>query len=399
MDSRTVYALSCICLAATAWLVGVAVHSYPLELRRDGYRWSWAVGLLAAGMGLVAVRGQVPDPLSILGHQASVVLGVSGIFDVLQRFQRVRLRQRWVYLPLPLALVSASYFYFVAPNYALRVAVFSSICAAQLAVCASVMMRGRGPAPRTARLVAVGFAACSALLLTRTVDSLRLAPTSSPQVVFRNAPLEQGVVVGLFVGFFALSFSFVILCNERLSRELVVQATRDALTGCLNRGTIEELAEREAARARRHDLPLAVALVDLDHLKAINDRHGHAAGDTVLRRIAQAMARALRSEDLVGRYGGDEFLLLMPETAAERARIACERVRAAVHAEVVEHDGVRLPATVSVGVASAHGVAADLTALVAAADAALYDVKRAAGDAVRVGVAPGAAKASAVPAS
>jgi diguanylate cyclase (GGDEF)-like protein len=387
VDSRTVYVLSCICLAATAVLVALAALSYPPSLRRNGFQWAVAVGLLAAGMGFIGVRGSVPDALSVLGAHASSVAGLGGFYHSLLRFQGRRPRLLWTYLPLPLAVASASYFYFVTPNYGLRVAVFSAITAAQLALCAAVLAPGGGPAPRNARLVAMGFAACSGLLVVRAVASLGVAAEVGPQAIFRASLLEQGIIVGVFIGFFALSLSFVILCNESLNRQLAREATTDSLTGCLNRRTVEELAEREAARARRHDRLLSVALVDLDHLKAINDEHGHAAGDAALRHVGRAFAQTIRSQDLFGRYGGDEFLLVMPETGKADAVAACERVCRAVKSAIVEHDGVQLPISVSVGVATTRGGAAQVAGLLDAADAALYAVKAGGRNSVRVAAA------------
>jgi diguanylate cyclase (GGDEF)-like protein len=387
VDSRTVYDLSCLCLGVTALLVALAALSYPPEMRRDGFRWAGSVGLLAAGMGLVALRGMVPDGVSILGAHGTSVAGLAGFYHTLRRFQGRPPRLLRVYLPLPLALASASYFHFVAPDYGMRVAVFSAICAGQMALCANVLAGGGGPAPRTARLSALGFSVCSALLLVRTWASLQVGAGATPQAIFRASLLEQAIIVGLFVGFFALSASFVMLCNETLNRELARRATVDALTGCLNRRTLEERAVDEAARARRHDRTLSLALIDLDRLKGINDEHGHGAGDAALRHVGQALAGTLRAQDLVGRYGGDEFLLVMPETGASEALAACERVREAVQTSPVMHGLVRLPVTVSMGVASASGRVVDFPDLLAAADEALYAVKAGGRNAARAAVA------------
>ena len=387
MDSRTVYVLSCICLGATALLVALAALSYPPPLRRNGFQWAAAAALLAAGMGFIGVRGFIPNAVSVLGGHLSPVAAFACFQHSLLRFQGRQPRLLWVYLPLPLALASASYFFFVAPNYGARVAAFSAITAAQTALCAWVLARGGGPAPRNARLTAFGFAACSALLVVRTVASLRMPAVAPPESILRPSALEQATIVVLFVAFFALSLSFVILGNESLSHELARQARTDALTGCLNRGTLEELAKREAARARRHDRLLSLALIDVDHLKAINDEHGHAAGDAALRHVGRVFAQAVRAQDLFGRYGGDEFLLVMPETGKADAVAACERVCRAVKSAIVDHGGVRLAITVSVGVATTRGNAADVAGLLSAADAALYAVKAGGRNSVRVAAA------------
>src|SRR5262249_2910131 len=143
---------------------------------------------------------------------------------------------------------------------------------------------------------------------------------------------------------------------------LRLQATRDALTGCFNRRGILELLERELARARRPGTPTSIVLGDLDHFKAVNDGHGHAGGDAVLRGVAQRLARSLREYDAVGRYGGEEFLLVLPQCDLGNAAAVAERVRSAVADTPVIAGGADVAATVSLGVALCAGTP-DATAI------------------------------------
>jgi diguanylate cyclase (GGDEF)-like protein len=159
--------------------------------------------------------------------------------------------------------------------------------------------------------------------------------------------------------------------------ELVRQAARDSLTGMLNRRSLLSEFERELARVRRGATMLSVAMFDLDHFKRLNDAHGHQAGDEVLRSVAASMQASIRQPDILGRYGGEEFALVMPDTDAEMAMRVAERIRIAVQMSVVEWQNERLSITISGGVAAfaANGVTAE--ALIAASDAALYEAKRA----------------------
>jgi diguanylate cyclase (GGDEF)-like protein len=158
---------------------------------------------------------------------------------------------------------------------------------------------------------------------------------------------------------------------------LTQQATHDALTGLWNRVMLHEQLGMELKRAARSGEPVAVILADLDHFKQINDRHGHAAGDAVLREASARMRGVLRDHDGISRYGGEEFLVLLPRTGMEAALAVAERIRAAVAAEPVTVGDQSLPVTLSLGLATTSDHPAEVEPLIAAADAALYRAKAA----------------------
>jgi diguanylate cyclase (GGDEF)-like protein len=169
----------------------------------------------------------------------------------------------------------------------------------------------------------------------------------------------------------------VALENARLHRIVEHQALVDELTGLANRRSIEESLHAEAARSARFGDPLAVVLADLDKFKAVNDRYGHAAGDEVLKAFAAALRETVRESDHAGRWGGEEFALILTNTDADGGVRLAERARAAIESRTVE-----LPDGDSVRVTASFGVAAfpdrrDAEQLFAAADAALYEAKRA----------------------
>jgi diguanylate cyclase len=163
--------------------------------------------------------------------------------------------------------------------------------------------------------------------------------------------------------------------NLRLTTALVALATVDPLTGLHNRRSFFELAEREWSRAARNGAPLTALMLDVDHFKHINDRCGHAAGDEVLIAVARRCQQELRSVDVLGRYGGDELVALLPESAMVDAVNVAERVRIAVADEPVPTDLGPIEVHVSVGVATAASGATSLRALLSQADAALYAAK------------------------
>lgn len=167
-----------------------------------------------------------------------------------------------------------------------------------------------------------------------------------------------------------------VLENARL----FASATYDSLTGLLRREAILDLLERELQRALRYGRPLTIGMADLDHFKDINDRFGHLAGDALLNRVAQSLLGGLRSTDAVGRYGGEEFLLVLPETDLAGARAVAEKVRAMVEGITIPVGrGHTPPVTVSIGLAALDAGNQDsprtATALIAAADRQLFRAK------------------------
>lgn len=152
-------------------------------------------------------------------------------------------------------------------------------------------------------------------------------------------------------------------------------STTDPLTGLRNRRWVADVLALEVLRATRYGTPLSILMADLDHFKRINDEHGHLAGDTVLVHVSQIVQKMLRGNDVAGRYGGEELIVLLPQTDIEGAAALAERIRGAVEGAPCEGgEGRRLPVTVSIGVAQLER-GQDARRLVACADAALYEAK------------------------
>ena len=170
----------------------------------------------------------------------------------------------------------------------------------------------------------------------------------------------------------AHDFASIVSERERLEH----LASHDALTGCLNRRALIEQLEREWERTQRYDLVLTLLMVDLDHFKDVNDRRGHLAGDQVLLQIGELLRREARAVDTVGRYGGEEFVVILPETALNGAVIFAERVRQRVQAHNFGSQDMPVSVTVSIGVACApDDRVTSPESLLALTDAALYRAK------------------------
>lgn len=203
--------------------------------------------------------------------------------------------------------------------------------------------------------------------------------------------VSVSLVVAINAVLMALALPSLALYRRYLMHsQLVAQARIDVKTGLLNAGTWQHEGEVELARAQRTGCPLAVAVLDIDHFRTVNETVGNQAGDRVLRGIAGSLVSDLRGYDLTGRFGGDRFAILFPQTGAEEARRITERLRDKIAGDPVEiedgsHAGYIFRLTVSIGVAADGTAGGTFGDLIATADGALSQAKRAGGN--RVGVA------------
>jgi diguanylate cyclase (GGDEF)-like protein len=183
-----------------------------------------------------------------------------------------------------------------------------------------------------------------------------------------------------------VGFRIDITTLKRQERELARLAWTDSLTGALNRHRFIELAGKEIDRTRRHACALSLLLVDADHFKQINDRNGHAAGDAVLEGMVQRWTKVLRSHDLIGRIGGEEFAILLPEVGEAGALRAAERLRLSIAELPFAFEGQLLRATISIGIAP-YRSGDELAVMMKRADDALYRAKETGRDRFVMGAA------------
>jgi diguanylate cyclase (GGDEF)-like protein len=207
--------------------------------------------------------------------------------------------------------------------------------------------------------------------------NLRCAPGDPPQPKQRHLLTVLGEVIKLS------------LSSLKLRDALRAQAIRDPLTGLFNRNYLDETLRREVSRSARHKTMLCVAMLDIDGFKAFNDTDGHHAGDILLKALAEFFLKQLRASDIVCRYGGDEFVLVLPDTNSQQVSERLDRLRGEAKEIECRHEGRILPsASLSIGVAQWPDHGATSEDLIKAADSALYSAKHGGRDQVYVFASP-----------
>lgn len=258
----------------------------------------------------------------------------------------------------------------VEPDFAMRVTIFSFLVFYFYAEQARLLWRYGTPHFST-RFFGTLIAIQAVVVLVRGCMALR-AVLMGVDLARDHAMANIYMGVANFMALM-LTVAFMTMATRRLQTILEQRSTHDPLTGVLNRRGFALFYERQRSLMRRAGKPMALLAIDLDHFKSVNDRHGHLVGDQVLVHVAQAIRSALRESDDVARFGGEEFIVLLPDADEANAVQVAQRIRAALSGDI----GTRLPrCTVSVGIGSHLSDDEPLDALLARADAALYRAKQ-----------------------
>lgn len=333
--------------------------------------------LLEAGGDFVLAFDWTLSPLGLLLWGNTLNLCAQALTIVALRMVLARpLRWREALLLGAAGWIGETYLSVVHPDYLLRVLWGSIILTGNALLNIAALWNGfRKPETRARGLLLIAYVLAIALLVWRNALLWTLA--APPQGI--GAPSSVNVIYVLLFGMQPLlaSVGFLLLYNEILQRELYELARIDPLTGVTNRLGLHEASKALLAHARVKQEPIGVLLIDADHFKNINDRFGHDDGDRVLLELVAHIRRMLRAGDLVGRVGGEEFLVLSPSVNEAGLLALAERIRAAVERSSFSIGGLPYTLTVSIGAALADANEPDMMAARRRADMALYEAKRA----------------------
>jgi diguanylate cyclase (GGDEF)-like protein len=394
LPGRVQVYILCVHAAAVAALV-VAAENTRWNLR-DG---AVCAALLCCAAVTIEATRRINVAHGAVSHDMQVVWYIAAV-AVLPPFYTML---------IPLLLVPVRLTRMV-PGVTYRRVCGNSICALAYGGVATIFhllpaaVAGHDPGAGTHAITWLAVLACCSALGLAVNNALIIIAIklSDPGVLIRTQALDrEGAVsdlcqlsLGVLIAFPAAFSPYllivalpvvIVLRRFMMHAQLVTASRMDTKTGLLNALTWQREAELEVSRSVRIRSPLAIAVVDVDHFKAINDQHGHLSGDAVLALTAATMAALLRDYDIVGRFGGDEFAICLPHTNAQEARQVTERLRDKI-SQISTHSPGEAPVqiTISIGVASLESSSRSLDELIAAADAALYQAKKSGRNCVRI---------------
>ena len=374
LDIRTMIATGAGLGVLTALSMRYVLRGFPGMLGPSMREWMLGIALQATSWALTTVRGSIPDFVSVVVANALLSIGYALLVDAVRRFVGLRAGHRLLFVLVLASICVQIYFSYAVPSTRIRILIGSTLFAALLPLALFPLFAAyRESRNRSYLLTAAAFAILLATMLARvayeTLDERGL--TSA----FVSTPMQDFVFAVLAFFPVIATLGFLLMCSSRLYEELERQAGVDSLTGINNRRTVTDMATRAIAAAHRHGQTLAVLLIDADHFKRINDAHGHAVGDEALQLISATVQCELRSEDLFGRLGGEEFVVVLPAADEPAARSNAERLRANIEKAELRAGHGTVELCVSIGIAVIRA-GDDFAALLRRADQAMYEAKR-----------------------
>jgi diguanylate cyclase len=367
LDASTLFVSMWVTVTLTGAALGLGVG---WRRASAGLRaWGAALWLQSIGWAtLMAAYSVWPRGMATLGV-LGIVGSVSAMYVAAQSYLRQPVSRHWALGP---PLLTTVVHWFVFDNFAGRVALVNLVIGVQMLWLAWLLLRPSAAAFgwRWRWLAGVGLMLSGPMVLGRVVIAV-FSPAQYPSFESNHWLNVMGLIINnacLTIG----TLAFLLAHRDEAEQELKRLATLDGLTGLLNRRTWMQRGEAQLQLARRHAHDLAVWMIDIDHFKQINDQHGHQVGDRVIEVFAQALSRTVRGSDLVGRYGGEEFCVLLPLSDADAVASLDQRLRAALQT-VSAQLGMGLG--FSAGAATWAGEADDLEKMIARADRALYAAK------------------------
>lgn len=383
MDFETTFIAQVITVIGFAVGLSIAVASgrYPRHIRNSLRSYAYGKCLVGLGFLIAGLRGDVaPDLLVPLANG----LGIAGLSMNYTSVRHLQSRPCSRLLPaaVGLAVALACFLLLLAGGGigSIRILVSFTTAAVLLVIAHKVLhYEGRGIPHYVTGLL------CATLAVVYLIRmAAGLAQEDASAIYMLDDRVERTTFLLTLLGTVIGAINYVLMASDEFNRELAKLAHTDGLTGSLNRRRLFELGEVEFRRARRHGRDLTVLVLDIDRFKAINDRAGHPFGDRVIQAVADCCAGQVRREDAVGRIGGEEFAILLPETGLEAGRLLAERLRSAIERQLTQlgaEGGVTV--TCSIGGVSLTREHSEFSDLMAQSDSALYDAKHAGRNQVR----------------
>jgi diguanylate cyclase (GGDEF)-like protein len=378
-DLKTIIFMSMLLTFMLSMLLAIT-RSHHKDTSGPGY---WAVGNLVIGLGMVILFSKFESTQwHILPGVVLIGLGLGLFINGIQAFSGKTVRR---FLPILIAAVLTFLnIYLIQHHHDLRMVVIGNALIFSIVYLLGARLtfgKDDGLVGNLYWIASSLFFMMALLLIARVLSAFYME--SDLFKSFLDWPVNAYTFMLACVIQFFVSVLFVLMLTAQVNQNLQSMATVDSLTNVFNRRGLQDAAVKMHAICRRIQIPMSLLLVDLDHFKKVNDTHGHLAGDEVLVVVAKTIKTTLRAGDVVGRYGGEEFCVLLPNTSEQEAVALAERIREIIQLKKISIRHVKkssqsvneLKVTVSIGAAGSESTGYDVQRLLASADNALYMAK------------------------
>jgi len=393
MDPRTLLFAAALFMLLNGGVLGLMHRSLSPDVRPSAVDWRIGTLLIAGGILLLSVQDGLPPAFIHPVANGTVIAGLALYWRSMRRLAGLPAHPL-TWLPVAIAVAGIYWFAAVTPSHAARVVIGCLALVVYLFAAAWTLQRGgstgRGatfePDAETSRAVLTAAFLIVGVFLLFRAGYFALQPQENANLLTAGAWIT--VATTLLVAILPVigTTAFLLICSDRLRRQWEHAAATDYLTGLPNRRSIIGTGDARFNAARRAGAPFAVAVIDIDHFKTINDSFGHDAGDLALKHIAALLEQHCRGPHMVGRQGGEEFVAVLEDAGEEVARAVAERVRAAVEASPLALEQGEVKMTISIGVGVIAPADMKFDVVLRRADQALYVAKE--GGRNRVVMAP-----------
>jgi diguanylate cyclase (GGDEF)-like protein len=361
-------------LTAISATLTVSISLVARAQTRDGMvYWAWAFAFHTAGYFLYILRGQVSDVLSIVLANMAFACHLALIAEGVLQFQHRKPPRALIWSPV---LIVAVVYSWLLPWQTARFIAGSVIFSAQSAGIVAILLQRRKDTVGVGQhFMLTGYFILIAALAAQAVGTLLQTEVAASLLL--SSPVTTLTFMAATISTLLVCLGLIVMTKERADERNRTLAMRDEVTGLINRRMLLESLTQHLSAAKRHGQPLSVLLLDIDFFKRVNDTYGHLSGDKVLKSIACVLEQRCRKQDYFGRFGGEEFLMILPNTDAEGAMTMAEALRSAVEAHSFEAvSGESVAITVSIGLCALSQLPDPrCDDLIGAADKALYRAK------------------------
>lgn len=372
LDVRTLLFGATISLPVISWVLWSMRRSVGSSAKGIG-EFAIANILLTLGTVLLGLRDAIPFELSYIAGNTLVMCAPIQYLVAVRRFDDAPASRHYSLCAMGIAFVLVS-LSLSSDEIGVRTATVTGWIAAACCATAYNLFKNVHEVSKHRAVMIACFLGLTGANALRAYESL--SASNAATGLFTSS---AGSIVLYLIGSvlcLAMSIAFILIVTDRVQERLMFLSTHDTLTGARSRGSFMDLTNVELLRAERRGTTAAILMADLDHFKRINDAFGHQVGDKALQIFSACVRDSLRKNDIFGRYGGEEFIVFLPDTNHENAMKVAERIRKAIHDHPLPTPGGKHQVTVSIGVASTQSCGLNVEKLIAAADIAAYESKQ-----------------------